>query len=168
MEEHKMNKIQNKEVKESFIKKHCLKQIMGKIVLSLPDGKKIEAEKGVLGIDLIKTKIGEGLARAALAVKVNGKVKDVYLPLEESGDFKVLTFNDEEGKEVFRHSSAHLLAHAVIELFPNAKTTIGPVVEEGFYYDFDSSPFTQEDLAKIEQKMREISERKLDIRRIEI
>jgi len=136
--------------------------------LILPDGKQIETKQGIPAINIIKEHIGEGLAQASLGIKLNNKVLDVYSPINESGSFKVLTFKDEEGKEIFRHSSAHLMAQAVLELFPEAKLTIGPVVEEGFYYDFDHPPFTQEDIVMIEQKMKEISERALEIKRIEL
>jgi threonyl-tRNA synthetase len=135
------------------------------ITFTLPDGTKIEVEKGKTGIEIIQEKIGEGLARVAVAIKVNDVILDANLPLQDSGDFKVLTFKDKEGQEVFRHSSAHLMAQAVLELFPEAKLTIGPVVEEGFYYDFDHPPFTQEDLVKIEQKIKELIDQKLEIKR---
>ena len=137
------------------------------ITLKLPDSKELKVEHGTPAIEIIKTHLGEGLARSALAVEISGDLKDLYLPVTQSGDFRVLTFSHDKGKEVFRHSSAHLLAHAVAELFPEAKATIGPVVEEGFYYDFDHPPFTPEDLAKIEERMKEISKRSLQIRRLE-
>ena len=138
------------------------------ITLKLPDNKELKVAHGLSALEIIKEHLGEGLARAALAVKINDTVQDVYLPVTHSGNFRVLTFQQEEGLDVFRHSSAHLLAHALTELFPEAKPTIGPVVEEGFYYDFDHTPFTQEDLAKIEQRMREIAERNLQIRGVEL
>ena len=138
------------------------------ITLTLPDGKSLKAEHGLSGIEIIKKHLGEGLGRAALAVAINGVAQDVYLPVTQSGTFKVLTFNDLEGLEIFRHSSAHLLAHAVTELFPETKPTIGPVVEEGFYYDFDHPPFTQEDLAMIDKRMQEIVGRNLQVRRVEL
>lgn len=156
----------NNQIKERFIIKEGLNKDM--IKLTLPDGKKIDVEEGTPAINIIKEKIGEGLAQASLGIKLNNKVLDVYTPIKESGTFKVLTFKDEEGKNIFRHSSAHLMAQAVLEIFPEAKLTIGPVVEEGFYYDFDHPPFTQEDIAMIEQKMREISERSLEIKRMEL
>ncbi len=135
-----------------------------KIKISFPDNSTKEFEQGVTGLDIAKS-ISEGLAQAACAIKVNGKVQDLSLPISEDSKVQILTFDDPEGKEVFLHSAAHLLAHAVTELYPYAKLTIGPVVEEGFYYDIDHDPFTPEDLKKIEQKMHEIMKRKEIIKR---
>src|SRR5690606_9667060 len=102
--------------------------------------------------------IGAGLARAALAGKLNGKWVDMSTPIETDSDFAIITDKDPEGLEIIRHSCAHLLAHAVKELFPEAQVTIGPTIENGFYYDFSyKRPFTPEDLAAIEKRMAEIS-----------
>ncbi len=138
------------------------------LTLTLPDGATLKVEHGLTGLEIITKHLGEGLARAAVAVKINGVIQDVYLPITVSGDFVVLTFHHPEGLAVFRHSSAHLLAHAMAELLPEAKATIGPVVEEGFYYDFDHPPFTQEDLAMLDKRMQEIAQRNLQVRRIEL
>jgi threonyl-tRNA synthetase len=114
----------------------------------------------------IAASIGAGLARAALAGKVNGKLVDLSTRIENDSDVTILTEKDEEGLEIIRHSSAHLLAHAVKELFPEAQVTIGPVIEDGFYYDFSyKRPFTPEDLVAIEKRMAEISARHLKIER---
>lgn len=137
------------------------------VKITLPDGKGEEFKKGVTGLEIAK-KIGERLAMAALAIEVNGKVQDLSTPIEQDSKIKIFTFKDKEGIEVFRHSSAHLLAQAVTELFPEAKLTIGPVVEEGFYYDIDHTPFRPEDVEKIEKKMKEIVDRKLVIERVEL
>ena len=137
------------------------------VKITLPDGKGEEFKKGVTGLEIAK-KIGERLAMAALAVEVNGKIQDLSIPIEKDSKIRILTFKDKEGVEVFRHSSAHLLAQAVVELFPEAKLTIGPVVEEGFYYDIDHSPFSPSDLEKIEKKMTEIVNRKLEVSRVEL
>lgn len=132
--------------------------------ITLPDNSKKTFKKGITPLDIAKT-ISEGLARATLAAKVNDILVDATEPLTKNCTLKLITFKDPEGVEVFRHSSAHLLAHAVTELFPDAKLTIGPVVEDGFYYDIDAEPFSQEDMDKIEKRMHEIAEKKLDIRR---
>src|SRR5690606_2544202 len=108
--------------------------------------------------------IGPGLARAALAGKLNGQLVDLSNLIETDSDLVLITEKDPEGLEVIRHSCAHLLAHAVKELFPDVQVTIGPVIENGFYYDFSyKRPFTPEDLAAIEKRMEECSQRNLKI-----
>ncbi|MFY9270776.1 MAG: threonine--tRNA ligase [Candidatus Manganitrophaceae bacterium] len=107
--------------------------------------------------------------KEALAIRVNGQFKDLSATVEGDAEVTLLTFDSTEGKEVYRHSSAHLMAQAVKEVFPSAKMTIGPAIEEGFYYDFDfERPFTPEDLEKIEAKMKEIVQRDLPISRLEL
>jgi len=114
----------------------------------------------------IASSIGPGLARAALAGKVNGKLVDTSERIDADADVAIVTERDPEGVEILRHSTAHLLAHAVKELFPDAQVTIGPVIENGFYYDFSyKRPFTPEDLAAIEKKMAEIAKRDLAVAR---
>ncbi len=114
----------------------------------------------------IGASIGAGLARAALAGKVNGKLVDTSHRIDADADVAIVTERDPEGLEILRHSTAHLLAHAVKELFPDAQVTIGPVIENGFYYDFSyKRAFTPEDLAAIEKKMAEISKRDLPVAR---
>ena len=114
----------------------------------------------------VAASIGAGLVRAALAGKVNGKLMDMSHRIDADCDLAIITEKDAEGLEVIRHSSAHLLAHAVKELFPEAQVTIGPVIEDGFYYDFSyKRPFTTEDLAAIEKRMTEISKRDLKVER---
>ncbi len=135
--------------------------------ITFPDGNSKEFKKGATGLEIAKA-IGERLAQAALAIEVNGKLQNLSVPVEKDAKIRIITFKDPEGVEIFRHSSAHLLAHAVVELFPEAKITIGPVVEEGFYYDIDHPPFKQEDLERIEQKMKEIVDKKLPVERIEL
>ncbi|HII72405.1 TPA: TGS domain-containing protein, partial [Candidatus Woesearchaeota archaeon] len=132
---------------------------MSKIKITFPDNDSKEYDQGVTGFEVAKG-ISEGLAREACAIKVNDKVQDLSLPINEDSKVQILTFKDKEGKEVFWHSSAHLMAHAITELYPYAKLTIGPVVDEGFYYDMEHDPFTPEDLKKIEQKMYEIMKQK--------
>jgi threonyl-tRNA synthetase len=114
----------------------------------------------------VAASIGAGLARAALAGRVNGKLVDTSTCIETDSDLTIVTDKDAEGLEIIRHSSAHLLAHAVKELFPEAQVTIGPVIEDGFYYDFSyKRPFTPEDLVAIEKRMAEISARDLKVER---
>ena len=140
---------------------------MSKIKITLPDGSVREYNKGITAGE-IASDIGKKLGEDALIARVNGKLKDLFVPINEDANLQIITFKDKEGLEVFRHSTAHLLAHAVLELFPDAKPTIGPVVEEGFYYDFDiAHHFTPEDLAKIEQRMHEIVKKDYQVERIE-
>ncbi|MBI2647482.1 TGS domain-containing protein [Candidatus Woesearchaeota archaeon] len=139
-----------------------------KIKITLPDGSVREYSKGITAQE-IAFDIGKKLGEDALVAKVNEKLKDLFVPINEDAELQILTFKDKEGLEVFRHSTAHLLAHAVVELFPSAKPTIGPTVEEGFYYDFDvEHHFTPEDLNKIEQKMHEIVNKDYKVERIEL
>lgn len=134
-------------------------------VIRLPDGTERSFDQAVTVLD-VASSIGSGLARAALAGKVNGKLVDVTSYVEDNSELAIITDRDEEGLEIIRHSSAHLLAHAVKELYPDAQVTIGPVIEDGFYYDFSyKRPFTPEDLTAIEKRMVEISKRNLDIER---
>ena len=134
-------------------------------VVRLPDGSERSYDHPVTVFD-VALSIGAGLARAAIAGKVNGKLVDVSSYIGNDSELAIITERDDEGLEIIRHSSAHLLAHAVKELFPEAQVTIGPVIEDGFYYDFSyKRPFTTEDLAAIEKKMQEISKRNLKIER---
>ena len=104
--------------------------------------------------------IGTGLAKAALAGKVNGDVVDTSYLIDKDSDLAIITDKDAEGIDVIRHSTAHLLAYAVKELFPDAQVTIGPVIDNGFYYDFSyKRPFTPEDLVAIEKKMTELAKK---------
>ncbi|MDZ7317250.1 MAG: threonine--tRNA ligase [candidate division KSB1 bacterium] len=129
---------------------------MAKISIRFPDGREKSYDSGITGRDIL-TEIGGKLAREALALKINNKLLDLARPLTESGDLLFLTFDSREGKEIFWHSSAHIMAHAVKELFPQAKFAFGPPVEEGFYYDIDlGQSLTPEDLVRIEAKMAEI------------
>jgi threonyl-tRNA synthetase len=134
-------------------------------VIRLPDGSERKFERPVTVLE-VAASIGAGLMRAALAGRVNGKLMDTSYRIEADCDLAIITDKDAEGLEVIRHSSAHLLAHAVKELFPEAQVTIGPVIEDGFYYDFSyKRPFTTEDLAAIEKRMAEISKRDLKVER---
>ncbi len=133
--------------------------------IRLPDGSKRQFESDVTVAEVAQN-IGAGLARAALAGRVNDQLVDLSFVIREDSDLAIITDKNPEGLEVIRHSTAHLLAYAVKELFPDAQVTIGPVIEHGFYYDFSyQRPFTPEDLEKIEKKMTEIANRDLPITR---
>src|SRR3954453_16573994 len=133
--------------------------------IRLPDGS-TKSFPAPLTVAELAQSIGAGLARAALAGKVNGKLVDTSYRIEADAEVSIVTERDPEGVEILRHSTAHLLAHAVKELFPDAQVTIGPVIEDGFFYDFAyKSPFTPEDLAAIEAKMTEIAKADLKVSR---
>ena len=138
------------------------------IEVTLPDGSKREFDSPVTVGD-VATSIGAGLARAALAGKVNGKLVDLSHPITENSTVSIVTDKDPEGLEIIRHSTSHLMAQAVKELYPEAQITIGPVIENGFYYDFSlPKHLTNEDLPLIEKKMDEIVKRDLPIVREEM
>ena len=137
--------------------------------ITLPDGSVRQYEQGITPLDIAKS-ISEGLARNVLAAKVNGKVVELYRPISQDATVQLLTWNDEEGKEVFWHTSAHLLASAIEELYPGAKFGIGPAIETGFYYDIDFGEQTvsSDDFAKIEKKMAELVSAKIPVVRREV
>lgn len=138
------------------------------IEVTLPDGSKCEFNSPVTVGD-VAASIGAGLARAALAGKVNGKLVDLSHPITENNTVSIVTDKDPEGLEIIRHSTSHLMAQAVKELYPQAQITIGPVIENGFYYDFSlPKHLTNEDLPLIEKKMDEIVKRDLPIVREEM
>ncbi|MDU7505585.1 MAG: TGS domain-containing protein, partial [Clostridia bacterium] len=124
--------------------------------IQLPDGHHLDFDESVTGLELAK-KISNGLAKKALAVKVNGQVQDLDMPLKDGDAVEVLTFDDPEGAEAFHHTSSHVLAQALQNLYPGTKLAIGPAIENGFYYDVDSDhQFTPEDISKIEDEMRRV------------
>ncbi|SLN58832.1 threonine--tRNA ligase [Oceanibacterium hippocampi] len=129
----------------------------------LPDGSVRECEDGATGADLA-SQIGKSLAKAAVAVKVDGELRDLSRPLHDGAKVAIVTRTDEDGVELLRHDAAHVMAEAVKELYPETQVTIGPAIENGFYYDFArDEPFTPEDLERIEAKMRDIVERNEEI-----
>jgi threonyl-tRNA synthetase len=135
--------------------------------VQLPDGSQREVQDGATVAD-VAASIGKGLAKAAIAGKVNGKVVDVYTPVPDNAKVEIVTPKSEAGLDTIRHSTAHLMAMAVQELFPGTQVTIGPVIENGFFYDFGTDrPFSDEDLRRIEEKMAEIVKRDLPVRREE-
>lgn len=138
------------------------------ISITLPDGSQRQFDHPVSIFD-IANDIGAGLARAALAGKVNDKLVDTSYLIEQDADVAIITDRDEEGLDIIRHSTSHLMAQAVKQLFPEAQVTIGPVIEDGFYYDFSySEAFTPDDLTKIEQRMEEIVKQDLQVIREEM
>lgn len=136
--------------------------------LRLPDQTVLTLEAGVTGLEAAKG-IGPGLARAAVAVKVNGEQRDLSRSIEEDGDFEVITLDSREGLHILRHSTAHVMAQAVLDLYPGSTFAIGPPIEDGFYYDFEvEEPFTPEDLGKIGARMAEIVAEDQPFERIEM
>jgi threonyl-tRNA synthetase len=136
--------------------------------VKLPDGRELPIEPGEKARDVAE-KIGKRLARDAVVAKLNGNLIDLDAPLNGGGDFEVVTKDSAEGLEVLRHSTAHAMAQAILELYPGSKLTIGPPIENGFYYDIEvAGRITDEDLPRIEEKMREVVERDLPIEREEV
>jgi len=129
------------------------------ISVRLPDGSQRQFDAPVT-VAQVASSIGAGLAKAALAGRVDGKLVDTSYLIERDADLAIVTDKDADGLDVIRHSTAHLLAYAVKELFPDAQVTIGPVIDNGFYYDFSyKRPFTPEDLQAIEKKMLELAKK---------
>ncbi len=138
------------------------------ISITLPDGSQRQFDHPV-SIHDVAADIGAGLARAALAGKVNGKLVDTNHVIEDDAELAIITERDEEGLDIIRHSTSHLLAQAVKQLYPDAQVTIGPVIEDGFYYDFSyPKGFTPEDLQKIEKRMEELVKQDLQVVREEV
>ncbi|MBK8802597.1 MAG: threonine--tRNA ligase [Fibrobacteres bacterium] len=141
---------------------------MDTLKLTLPDGSEKQVTAGTTGLDIAMS-ISPRLADAAVAVVIDGKQWDLKRALPGSGAFRILTAKDAESLEIVRHSSAHLMAQAIVQLFPGTKLAIGPVIENGFYYDIDSPhKFTPDDFAAIEAKMTELAGQKLSIDRTDI
>jgi len=140
---------------------------LAKITITFPDGSRQEFEAGITPLEIAKG-ISSRLAKQAVAAKFNGAVISLVQPLTESGELQILTFKDKEGRDVFWHSSAHLMAQAIKRLFPDAQLGIGPSIEDGFYYDIDlDRPLTPEDFPAIEAEMAKIVDENLPIERKE-
>jgi threonyl-tRNA synthetase len=138
------------------------------VKVQLPDGSTLEVPQGSTALDVAK-RIGTGLAKAALAARIDGKLCDLTTPITQDCSLQILTWKDEDGREVFRHTSTHIMAQAVKRVIPEAKLTIGPPLEDGFYYDFDlPEPIGPDAIAQIEQEMGKIIEEGLEIRRREL
>ncbi|AFH49145.1 Threonyl-tRNA synthetase [Ignavibacterium album JCM 16511] len=141
---------------------------MEKIKIKFPDGSVKEFDKGITGYQIAES-ISRRLADEALAIKINGRVRELNVPLTEYAEVQILTFDDEEGKEVYWHSSSHLMAHAIQSLHPEAKFGVGPAIENGFYYDFDiNTQLSEDDLRKIEEKMITIAGENHPFERVEL
>jgi threonyl-tRNA synthetase len=141
---------------------------MDKIIITFPDGSKKEFDKGITSFEIAQS-ISKSLAKSVLVAKVNGELVDLTRPIENDAEIELLNFDSPEGKEVYWHSTAHLMAQAVKELFPDVKVTIGPAIENGFYYDFDKEkPFVDSDLIKIENMMKRLIKKNLKYERKEI
>jgi len=137
-------------------------------IITLPDGSKREFDHSVTVHD-VAADIGPGLAKAALAGKVNGTRVDTSYLIEDDAELSLITDRDDEGLEIIRHSTAHLLAQAVKQLFPEAQVTIGPVIDDGFYYDFAYEPgFSPDDMAAIEKRMKELAKQNIPVERSEM
>src|SRR5215211_8958423 len=127
--------------------------------VKLPDGKQLEVEPGETARDVAE-KIGKRLARDAVVAKLEGRLIDLAAPLNGGGDFEVVTKDSPDGLEVLRHSTAHAMAQAIVELYPGSKLTLGPPIEDGFFYEIDvAGRITDADLPRIEERMREIATR---------
>lgn len=138
------------------------------IQIKLKDGSTLALESGANALEAAEA-ISGGLARAAMAAEINGAIRDLRTELKDGDWLNILTFDAEGGKDAFRHTASHILAQAVLRLYPSAKLAIGPAIENGFYYDFDvENPFSQEDLDKIEAEMKKIVNEKLPIERFEL
>lgn len=135
------------------------------IKITLPDGNVKEMKSGSTPIDVAKS-ISEGLARNVISAKYNGEIIETSTPITQDGTIRLFTWNDDEGKTAFRHSSSHVLAQAILQLYPKAKLTIGPAIENGFYYDVDlgGETISDKDFKKIEDKMLEIARGKHDFK----
>ncbi|MEW6294778.1 MAG: threonine--tRNA ligase [Candidatus Diapherotrites archaeon] len=141
---------------------------MAEIELTFPDGSKKKFRKGITVLELAE-KIGKKLAQDAVAGKVNEELVDLNAKIESNAKVQVITIDSIEGRNILRHSASHLMAQAVKELWPEIKLGIGPIIEEGFYYDFEKKePFTPEDLKKIEEKMKELAKKDLKLERKEL
>ena len=140
-----------------------------KITLTLPDGSQREYSSGTTGLEVAKS-IASGLARAALSITVDGDIIDLDRPITKDADISINTWDSEDGKYTFWHSSAHLLAEAIQELYPDAKFGIGPPIESGFYYDIDfgDQQISQDDLSRIEDKFIEMARKKSEFNRKEV
>ena len=132
-------------------------------VITLPDGSKRSFDNPVSVLD-VANDIGPGLAKATVAGKVNGELVDAVDIIEHDADLQILTVKDEEGLEIVRHSCAHLLGHAIKQLYPDVKMAIGPVIDNGFYYDVDMEhSLTQEDIQQLEKRMLELAKTNYDV-----
>jgi threonyl-tRNA synthetase len=134
------------------------------VTITLPDGSIKQFETAPTGLDVARS-ISEGLARDCVAMELDGQVRDLYLTIDKDAALRLITKRDAEALDIMRHSAAHVMAQAVLRLYGTAKLTIGPVIDDGFYYDIDMEPISEDDFAKIEAEMKKIVKAKLPIRR---
>ncbi len=134
------------------------------IQITFPDSAVKSFDNPPTGLDVAKS-ISEGFARNCVAMRINDQLLDLGLTIQEDASIGFVTTNDDEGLEILRHSSAHVMAEAVLNLYPDAKLTIGPVVEDGFYYDIDMAPISEEDMGKVEAEMKKIVKAKASFER---
>jgi threonyl-tRNA synthetase len=137
------------------------------VTITLPDGSTKQFEAAPTGLDVARS-ISEGLARDCVAMEIDGQLQDLYLTIDSDATLRLITTRDDEALDIMRHSAAHVMAQAVLRLYDTAKLTIGPVIEDGFYYDIDMDPISEDDFAKIEAEMKKIVKAKLPIRREQI
>lgn len=138
------------------------------IKITLKDDVVKEYKKGMTVLEIAQD-ISAGLARVATAGRLDGELVDLRTTVDKDSNLEILTFNDKEGQEAFRHTGSHILAQAVQRLYPEAKLAIGPAIDDGFYYDFDHDrPFTEEDFESIEAEMRKIVKERLEITSFEL
>ena len=136
--------------------------------ITLPDGAKREFESGMTALE-IAGKLSQGLKKSALAVQIDGKVRDLTTVISDDCTLSFLTFQDDEGKRVLRHTASHVMAQAVKKIRPEAKLAIGPAIDNGFYYDFDvEETFSPEDITAIEKEMARIIKQNLKLERFEL
>jgi len=135
--------------------------------ITLPDGNIKSFEKAVSGVDIAKS-ISDGFARNCVAMEIDGQLVDLSAAIDHDAAIRLITSKDPEGLEILRHSAAHVMAQAILRLYKDAKLTIGPAVEDGFYYDIDMEPVSEEDFAKIEAEIKKIIKAKLPVRRREV
>ncbi|RKY54404.1 MAG: threonine--tRNA ligase, partial [Candidatus Neomarinimicrobiota bacterium] len=141
---------------------------MPSVNITLPDGSVKQFDQGVSPMD-IALSISEGLARNCVVAEVNHRLTDMSCKIEADAKVRLITWKDSEAHDVLLHSTAHVMAQAVQRIFPNVKVTIGPAIENRFYYDFDTEqPFTEDDLLKIEEEMKKIIKEDLPLTRSEI
>ncbi len=135
--------------------------------ITLPDGSSKQFDEIPSGLDVARS-ISEGLARDCVAMEIEGQIIDLYRPIDKDAAVKLITTRDPEGLEIMRHSAAHVMAQAILRICDKAQLTIGPVIEDGFYYDIDMAPISEDDFPKIEAEMKKIVKAKLPIRRREV
>ena len=135
--------------------------------ITLPDGSSKQFDEIPSGLDVARS-ISEGLARDCVAMEIEGQIIDLDRPIEKDTAVKLITTRDPEGLEIMRHSAAHVMAQAILRVCDQAQLTIGPVIEDGFYYDLDMPPISEDDFPKIEAEMKKIVKAKLPIRRREV